>query len=103
MGRSIARSNHEELKQELHKYYISKEGQNIYKQRKEKAEHQFGHMKKNLGFGQFLLRGKEGANAELGILGTCFNLRRMTTILGGVTQILEALRELSQIKKLQVI
>lgn len=42
----------------------------------------FGYMKRNLGAGQFLLRGKEGVNAEISILSTCFNMARMITIVG---------------------
>jgi hypothetical protein len=62
--------------------YESEEGQNIYKKRQGKAEHPFGHMKSNLGAGSFLIRGKLGANAEMSILSTCFNLARMKTIKG---------------------
>ena len=62
--------------------YQQEEGQKLYKLRKEKVELPFGHMKRNLGAGQFLLRGKEGVNAELSILSTCFNIARMITIIG---------------------
>ena len=86
--RSIYRSNNEELKEQLQQEYESKKGQQIYKLRKEKVEYQFGHLKKNLGLGQFLLRGIKGANAEIGIAATCFNLTRITNIAGGVQEIL---------------
>jgi len=86
--RSIYRSNNEELKERVQKEYESKKGQQIYKLRKEKVEHQFGHLKKNLGLGQFLIRGIKGANAELSIAATCFNLTRITNIAGGVQEIL---------------
>jgi len=82
-GRHIVRMvENEELKEKLEEIYHQKESQELYKLRKEKAELPFGHMKRNLGAGQFLLRGKEGVNAELSILSTCFNLARMITILG---------------------
>ncbi len=32
----------------------------------------------------FLLRGKEGVQAELSIAATCFNIARMITLFGGV-------------------
>ena len=81
-GRKIIRHKNEEIKEHLEKIYHSEEGQKIYKRRKEKAELPFGHMKKNLGVGQFLLRGKEGADAELSIFSVCFNMARMITLLG---------------------
>jgi hypothetical protein len=90
--RSIYRSNNEELKEQLQKEYESEKGQQIYKLRKQKAEYQFGHLKKNLGLGQFLLRGIKGANAEISIAATCFNLTRMTNIAGGVQEILAMLK-----------
>jgi ABC-type transporter Mla maintaining outer membrane lipid asymmetry permease subunit MlaE len=51
----------------------------------------FGHLKRNLGAGAFLLRGIDGINAELGILGSCFNIARMITISGGVCQLMSIL------------
>ncbi len=81
-GREIKRLKNERVKEELGKMYESEEGQNIYKKRQGKAEHPFGHMKSNLGAGSFLIRGKLGANAEMSILSTCFNLARMKTIKG---------------------
>lgn len=49
---------------------------------KEKVELPFGHFKRNLGVGSFLMRGLEGARAETSLLSTCFNVARMITILG---------------------
>ena len=72
----------EELQQSLAKFYQSEQGQQIYKLRKEKVELPFGHMKRNLHAGHFLLRGKKGADAELSILSTCFNIARMITLIG---------------------
>ncbi|HHT9130471.1 MAG TPA: IS1182 family transposase [Candidatus Brocadiaceae bacterium] len=82
-GRWVVRMvEQEELKERLEEIYREEESQKLYKLRKEKAELPFGHMKRNLGAGQFLLRGKEGVNAELSILSTCFNMARMITIIG---------------------
>ncbi len=81
-GRRIVRMVNEEIKEKLEEVYQKKESQELYKLRKEKAELPFGHMKRNLGAGQFLLRGKKGVNAELSILSTCFNIARMITIIG---------------------
>lgn len=83
-GRSIDRMEHEILQQRLATVYKSSQGQAIYRLRKQIIELIFGHFKYNLGAGQFLLRGSCGANAELAILSTGFNIVRMITILGGV-------------------
>jgi hypothetical protein len=72
----------EALIEKLEEIYQKDENQEIYKLRKEKAELPFGHMKRNLGAGQFMLRGRKGVNAELSLLSTCFNIARMITIIG---------------------
>jgi len=72
----------EKTKERLEQSYLSPSGQEIYKLRKQKSEIPFGHIKRNLGAGQFLLRGRSGANAELTILSTCFNIARMISLLG---------------------
>lgn len=87
-GRRISRLVNEDLKEKLKKQY--EKYKDIYKLRKEKVEHQFGHIKRNLNGGYFLLRGLEGVNAELAILTTCFNITRMKNILG-VSKLIEKL------------
>lgn len=89
-GRRIKQSVHKDFEKELVEIYKSPEGQRIYKLRKEKAEHPFGHMKRNLDAGQFMLRGKEKVDAEVAILSTCFNIARMITIIG-VTELITRL------------
>ena len=81
-GRRITRLFDEEFKEQMEANYQRPENQEIYKLRKEMVEHPFGHMKRNLGAGQFMLRGKDKVNAEVSILSTCFNIARMITILG---------------------
>jgi len=81
-GRRITRLRDEEFKEQLEANYRKPENQAIYKLRKEKVEHPFGHMKHNLGAGQFMLRGKAKVDAEVSILSTCFNIARMMTIIG---------------------
>ena len=88
-GRKIVRLGDQEIKEEFEAIYASPEGQNIYKVRKEKVELPFGHMKRNLGAGQFMLRGRPKVNAEVSILSTCFNIARMIGILGVPRLILE--------------
>lgn len=81
-GRRITRLKDEEFKQRLEANYLKSENQVLYKLRKEKIEHPFGHMKRNLGAEQFMMRGKAKVDAEAAILATCFNLARMMTIIG---------------------
>ena len=71
--------------------YEQEESQIIYARRKCKAEHPFGHIKRNLKTDAFMLRGREGVQAETSLLATCFNVRRMITIFGGVMQFIEKL------------
>lgn len=81
-GRTIKRSLHENLKERLGQIYESEQGQNIYAQRKQRAELPFGHMKHNLSANEFLLKGKSGTNAEISLLSTAFNITRMISIIG---------------------
>jgi len=89
LGRKIVRLALEEVKQRLEaQYEASKE---IYARRKTRAEHPFGHIKRNLKTDGFMLRGKDGVQAETSLLATCFDLRRMMTILG-ISGLIEKLR-----------
>jgi transposase len=88
-GRRVTRLHNEKVREKLEAQYES--NKEIYKKRKEKAEHPFGHIKRNLSFSSFLLRGLDGVRAEASILATCFNLRRMITIFG-VPKLVQILR-----------
>ena len=81
-GRTISRLLKEEVRQKLEAQYDEPSSQEIYQLRKEKVELPFGHIKHNLKFDSFLLRGLKGAKAEASIIATCFNLVRMITLLG---------------------
>lgn len=81
-GRVIARVKDECLKEKFEALYQQPDCQKIYKLRKEKVELPFGHIKSNLKFDGFLLRGREGVKAEISLAAFCFNIRRMITILG---------------------
>jgi len=81
-GRTISRLLKEEIRQKLEAQYDEPSSQEIYKLRKEKVELPFAHIKHNLKFDSFLLRGLKGAKAEASIISTCFNLVRMITLLG---------------------
>jgi|LSQX01.1.fsa_nt_gb transposase len=79
-GRRVTRLHNEEIREKLEAQY--EDNKKIYKKRKAKVEHPFGHIKRNLSFTSFLMRGLDGVRAEASILATCFNLRRMITIFG---------------------
>ncbi len=86
-GRRISRLLHEDARDFFDQQYRQPESQAVYGLRKEKVELPFGHIKRNLGVGSFLLRGRQGARAEISILATCFNLSRLITIFGVSTLI----------------
>lgn len=93
-GRKIVRIMFEEIKERLESQYQEASSQQIYRRRKARVEHPFGHIKRNLKTDGFLLRGRTGVNAETSLLGTCFNLSRMMTICGvsGLIEKLTAFR-----------
>lgn len=81
-GRAIIRLQDEEIKLKLEQQYRRPFAQAIYRLRKQKVELPFGHIKRNLGVNAFLLRGLHGVKAEMALLGTCFDIARMITLLG---------------------
>jgi len=93
-GRTIARLINEEVRQKLEAQYEESESQAIYKLRKEKAELPFGHIKRNLKVDAFLLRGRDGAKAEASLLASCFNIRRMISIIG-IRALIKKLKDLA--------
>jgi len=89
-GKKIARLVKEKQRQHYEDIYHNEESQQLYRLRKEKVEHPFGHIKRNLGVQSFLMRGIAGAQAEMSVLGSCFNIRRLITLFG-VSTLLEKL------------
>ena len=82
VGRKLARLIDEKYKQKFENQYSEPRSQEIYKRRKEKVEHPFGHIKRNLKVDAFLLRGRDGTLAEMSLLATCFNITRTISLLG---------------------
>jgi len=89
-GRNISRSDYEHVRKRLEKRYEDPDVKTVFRRRKMRVEHPFGHIKRNLGAGHFLMRGLEGVRAEWSLLASAFNLTRMINLLG-VGQILAAL------------
>lgn len=94
-GRQIIRLTNEESKEKFERQYNNPELQEIYKRRKQRVEHPFGHIKRNLGITHFLLRGSEAVNAEASVAATCFNIARMITLLGGAESMIKQLARLN--------
>jgi transposase len=94
-GRKIIRLSNEEVKLKLEAQYEEAASQAVYERRKTRAEHPFGHIKRNLKVDAFLLRGLEGARAEISVLASCFNVARLIGILG-VNGLIEKLRVLGR-------
>lgn len=81
-GRRLVRLDNEESMEKFESIYEQENSQAIYAKRKDRVEHPFGHIKKNLKTDAFLMRGVDGVNAETSLLATCFNVARMITIMG---------------------
>ena len=90
-GRTVRRNINETTMKKLELLYEKPESQDIYKLRKEKVELPFAHIRRNLRFNDFYLRGIKGTNAEMSIISTCFNMTRMISLLGGVSTLIERL------------
>ena len=95
-GRKIIRLSNEEVKLRLEAQYEEAASQAVYERRKARAEHPFGHIKRNLKVDAFLLRGLEGARAEISVLASCFNVSSLIGILG-VHGFIEKLRAIGRL------
>lgn len=96
-GRRITRLINEEVRQRLEAQYEEAESQAIYKLRQQKAELPFGHIKRNLGVDAFLLKGLDGVKAEASLLASCFNIRRMISIIG-IRALIKKLKSLASLR-----
>jgi hypothetical protein len=92
-GRKIVRYFNEDWRDRLREQFEQPASQEVYKRRKQTAELPFGHIKRNLGAGHFLLRGLSGVRAERSLLASCFNRARLIGLFGvvGLTAKLSAL------------
>jgi len=81
-GRKIVRYFNEDLRDRLRQQFEPPASQEVYQRRKQTAELPFGHRKRNLGAGHFLLRGLSGVRAEMSLLASCFNVARLIGLFG---------------------
>lgn len=65
------------------------------KLRAQLAEHPFGTLKRAMGHGYFLTRGKEGVSAEMSLSVLAYNMKRLLNIVG-VTKLMEAVQAMHQ-------
>jgi len=81
-GRRVVRYFNEDLRDRLRQQFELPASREVYRRRQETAELPFGHLKRNLGAGQFLLRGLSGVRAEMSLLASCFNMARLIGLFG---------------------
>jgi hypothetical protein len=81
-GRRLVRLHNEAIKEKLEAQYEQHDSQQLYARRKARVEHPFGHIKRNLKTDAFLMRGRDGVQAETSLVATCFNIARMITLMG---------------------
>lgn len=82
IGRAIERYDNETIRQKIASRYKKARYQKLFSRRKQTAELPFGHIKHNLGFDSFSLRGFDGVRGEMAIFSCCFNLARLIGMFG---------------------
>lgn len=81
-GRTIKRSMFQETIDVIRNNFSKQKSQKIFARRKFRAEHPFAHIKTNLGYNVFFLRGNARVNAEFSLMSLAYNIKRMWNILG---------------------
>lgn len=79
--RTIARDDRKELLDQMRERLKSEEGCKKYIKRLYTVEPIFGHLKFNLGYRQFLMRGLEKVKAEFRLMCIGYNLKKMNQLL----------------------
>jgi hypothetical protein len=77
--RSIKRETRQHLRDEMKQRLNSTLGKQVYKKRLHPVESFFGHIKYNLGYTHFLLRGLQKVKAEFTLICLTYNLRKLIT------------------------
>jgi len=93
-GRKIIRYENVEIREKIAAQYEKPSSQAVYARRKEKVELPFGHIRRNLGVDNFLMRGLSGVRAEMSILTSCFDIARLIGMFGvtGLVKLLSVLK-----------
>jgi transposase len=79
--RTIARNDRKALREHIRERLHTQEGRQKYLKRLTTVEPLFGHLKHNLGYRQFLLRGLEKVTGEFRLMCIGYNLKRMHHLL----------------------
>jgi transposase len=79
--RTISRDDRRALQEEMRERLNTKEGQKKYLKRLCTVEPIFGHLKHNLGYRQFLMRGLEKVKGEFRLMCIGYNLKKMNQML----------------------
>lgn len=79
--RTLAREERRELLEKMRERLLSKEGKEKYKKRLHTAESPFGHIKHNLGYRSFLLRGLKKVGGEFTLMCIGYNLKKIQAFL----------------------
>lgn len=79
--RTVAIEKREPFRQRMRKRLESEEGKQMYKKRMHPVEAIFGHLKFNLGYSYFLLRGLSNVQAEFLLMCIGYNLMKLAAIL----------------------
>lgn len=91
-GRTLGRLFFEATSQQVEQNLAADEPVGVYKLRAQRVEHPFGHLRRTLSLRSFLMRGVKGVGAEMSLYASVFNVRRMITLLGGVSPFIAAVR-----------
>jgi hypothetical protein len=79
--RQIQIYENDKFKAEMRKKLLSAEGRKKYKKRMAIIEPVFAHLKRVMGFKEFLLRGMDKVNCELNLVCTAYNIKKLARYL----------------------
>lgn len=89
-GRVVERSKYQDyVDRNNHRVNTQRE---LYNKRQQICEHPFGTIKRGWGYTYTLLKGLKKVDGEMGIIFTCYNLRRIISIMG-VEKLLKKLKK----------
>lgn len=80
------------FKADCKKKLLEEKTGSIYRKRKIEVEPVFGHLKAQLAFHRFHLRGKEGAKIDIGLALMVLNLRKLAKYMKGKVSKIEKIR-----------
>ncbi len=97
--RVMKRETRQHLRDEMKQRLNSDPGKQMYRKRLHPIESFFGHIKHNLGYTHFMLRGLQKVQAEFTLICLTYNLRKLITKLIHFLMILWSLHGLHAVKK----